>query len=663
MICKNCGKEIPNDMINCPVCGKETGLVSKHEEVRSVEKDEGLIPNETITETSDAIVPENIESGSSERDNEIVLNDQDDELEVNVEHNESNEKELLDNADDTDESNELVLEESEDMAKAFAAFEKQMQQSDIQQEYSTDDDSEKEIENASVSTDESKMDAQEYEMPAEEGNNTKENRSPATTAMSKLFRRAERGQEENVATAGAVKADTIKAIIKWDLLILVVSLLLSQLGGIGIMLLLGVLAIAGLDFVMIQKDRIGNSGSEKPSITTNKNFALIAAIAILIAAVGSFVIAPANSAMRAINNDDTESAKTIINKKIDGHGIQEALFEKRVDNIYKNAVEDYKNEKIDDSEVKSVMHKLSDILGKDNIIGKKAESFIGSIDAFNQGKAFYDSKNYPDAMKMLSSVSKDYPKYEKAQEMIANSKDTYKKEMIASIGATNSLDKCEAALETLNEGLKVLPEDSEIELKKKEVSTAYLAIVDKEVKAALDVYDNEKANTIVSTAIKLVGDNETLSNLKKTIAENQPVSLYTLPIINEQNTEEVYQSIKDNFGNEYRECDAYTFRLYRFDKDGFVTYNTAGNYRRMKGVIAFETDAASDFGVDISIEDANGQSLLKKKITKNSDPITVDVPLDGTERVTIKASYFYAGEGYDFSSGGYVIIGNFKVYK
>ena len=441
----------------------------------------------------------------------------------------------------------------------------------------------------------------------------------------------------------------IKSIIRWDALIAIITLIVYGVGGLKFATYIGLITLILVDIMLVRKAWAKSINKRMPGIV----FVLIAIILIALSGVGSYFISPAYAATRALNRGDSDSAKAIISQKIDGNAVQEAVVNRSVDSYYKKTIDDYSSGAIGENEAKKKLYPLTELPNSDT--GKKAAEIIKSIDAYNQGKAFYDNKNYTDAISMLSQVSKDFPKYDDAQDMINKSKETYKTDLINNVGSPSSLDECTKALELLTAASEALPDDEDIKIKKDEVTTTYLTLLEKEVNNRLNDLDYEGAMELVSKAKSLLGDNETVNKLQSAIGENQPKTLSSFHIVNEDYSL-TDDEVVDTYGNTYDPNNSLILKMWGMkNHDAYATYNVGTSSKIVKGTISVGDASDNEFEGTFSIE-VNGIEVEKKTITRDTKPFEISVDVSDTDTITFK------GVGKPNYETGYVILGDIMVY-
>ena len=477
---------------------------------------------------------------------------------------------------------------------------------------------------------------------------------PAIAVAKTEQKRQDKTPKERKAIKNA--AQVLKSIAKWDVLIAIMTGIVYFVGGVKYAVYIGMGLMILVDILLITRA----VSKEKKKALPTVAFIVVAALLIALSGVGSYFISPASAATRALNSGDVDSAQSIIQNKVEGNPVQEKLFARSVNNYYDSVVKEYVDNS-DEEEVKRRLQPLTKITSTD--IGKKATDFIASIDAYSQGKTAYDNKDYINAVKLLTNVTKDFPNYKEAQEMISSARDTYKKNLFAEVGTPETLEQCESALKLLNEGAKAFPDDPDIDVKASEIKTTYLNRLDSEVKKCIESYDSDQAYELIAKAKELLGNTDEISELSKLIADVKPVPLYSLAVINEDATDEPYDVIKDTFGNEYQKDSAYLIEInYSSDEGGYVKYNTSGGYRKLKGTIGVEENAGEKFNTTITLEDENGQPLEEFTLTRDTNPVDIDINIAGVESVTFRAKN-NVGNLFTTPGTGDVIIGNFAVYK
>lgn len=648
MICKNCGREIPKDVERCPVCNILIGLEkSKDPDINEIhdtsDKNESgaakAMPAEVGTLEEDISVAESIKMERNDADTESSKDTDSLLSKENLANGPEKEEEITDASGKDD----------DDMSRAFALFEEQMnaatetgtETGNVIEETGSHEDVSAMIE------DDIRQDKDSAESEEEHADSDPEKAAASSdTTGDKISK--DIGEKNPDGVTKDISAETITDLVKWDAFILAISIILSSLGGISGAVIIGLLMIAAIDFVIVQRARIGKT--KKNEKGANVKFAVIAAIAIMLTCVGSYLIAPANTVMRLIEAKDTGAAKEIVETKIKGRSVQEKLFDRNIDRYYKSVIEDYNGGKLDDTGVKEELNPLIEIMDSEE--SDKIAAFIASIDAYNQGKVFYDNGNYIEAISLLSKVVKDHQKYQDAQDMIEKAKEKYKEDLFAKVGNPDNLDKCVSALELLEEASDALQDDTEIKQKQDEIKTVYITLLDKEVNDRVNDFDYEGALDIVNKARGLVGEDETISKLQSLVSSIKPEPLSSYHVINGGNV--FQQDCVDTYGNKYNKNNCIVFTVYSVKEDNsYVTFNIGPESKHIRGTIAVYDSSWKDFECTLHILSDNGE-LYTERISRDTKPISIDLDVSDTETLTFRADDC---EGY-----GHIILGNIMVY-
>lgn len=243
---------------------------------------------------------------------------------------------------------------------------------------------------------------------------------------------------------------------------------------------------------------------------------------------------PEQSILRALNEEDFDSAISIYNEDYDGDGksIKTAL-EKQIDTIKS----DFTDEKLE----YSVALDEFGTIGKMNVSGIEDKlsdtiDFVNNLNSsrsdYNSAEDLYANKNYAEALKKYKKVIKEDKNYDDAQSKITECVSAYRESVLKVAGELADGGSYKEAISKLNGALEILPDDADIQPKVEEYKNAYadkvLAAVDEDVAAG----NYNSAISKINDALKVVGDNKDLQAKLESVQGDKPVSLATLTVIN-----------------------------------------------------------------------------------------------------------------------------------
>ncbi|HEX9058621.1 MAG TPA: DUF5780 domain-containing protein [Clostridia bacterium] len=178
---------------------------------------------------------------------------------------------------------------------------------------------------------------------------------------------------------------------------------------------------------------------------------------------------PINKFSRAINYNNYTEALDLYNERIKGNTDRETS----VINLLKSKINDIKNDFNNNKiEFNEAITKLNTI-NKTELVSSDVSSAISEINrlnsshvAYKKGKEFIDNKKYYEGLSQLKDVMPEDKNYKSAQKLINNNIKDYKNIALHDAEvAANKLDYNNAII-LLNEGLAIIPNDSDLSAKK-----------------------------------------------------------------------------------------------------------------------------------------------------------------------------------------------------
>ncbi len=310
--------------------------------------------------------------------------------------------------------------------------------------------------------------------------------------------------------------------------------------------------------------------------------------------------------------------------------------------------------------------------------------------AFEAGNQYMTSQKYKEAILEYKKVISDDQNYETAEEKLQSAEDSYRVSILDAAKKKADDGNISAAITTLESGLNVLENDSDLTQKLKQyqsqqeetekkdalesakseadsgdyasalhtiekalqsypddadLKTQYATYQDAYVKNVIAKADADLANNDYASAISklqiaadALPDNTALSDkLAKTISE-KPTELCELKFQNKENFGFTDNAVEDVQGNLYSGNDVLMFYGDRYiSSNGFIEFYCDGDYRALSFTLVPETNFSSTSAITIEIltDDASKKAI---KVTQKMEATQVDVDITGCQWLQIKAS-------------------------
>jgi len=226
-------------------------------------------------------------------------------------------------------------------------------------------------------------------------------------------------------------------------------------------------------------------------------------------------------------------------------------------------------------------------------------------DIFNSAKSDYDQQNYEQALVEFKKIGSDYWNWIGVQNMIDDTTNQYRNAIIQEADAALTSTGVDAALEIINKGLAMLPDD------------------------------------------------QTLIDKKSTYDEYLPVDLMSLkPFIDDMSDFE--GSYTDSMGNTYDQC-------IKAFMDGSKTYIINRSYTNFTGVIALASNSIKDsYYAVINVYGDNQLLFSSQKFYKGTRPQNFDINITGIDELKIESKIYYQSW---VVSSPQLILGNLELSK
>lgn len=179
---------------------------------------------------------------------------------------------------------------------------------------------------------------------------------------------------------------------------------------------------------------------------------------------------PIHAFKNSIQDSSYKDAINIYDKEIKGNIKRETEVEKYLESDLMKIQQDFEEEKIDYDKAISKI----EVIKKTELLASKVSDVQNNINALNNSRIAYrtgneliKNDNIKDALIELKKVTeKDSKNYAKAKELIEKSSSTYKNIILNNADKAASNNKFEEALNEINQGLTIIPNDADLIAKK-----------------------------------------------------------------------------------------------------------------------------------------------------------------------------------------------------
>lgn len=256
--------------------------------------------------------------------------------------------------------------------------------------------------------------------------------------------------------------------------------------------------------------------------------------------------------------------------------------------------------------------------------------------AFESAEALFASGLYADALDNYLSVIEADSNYSAAQQKAAESKTSFLAELNAELEGYLAADEYNAALERLDDALRMLPGETALTARQTEVEAKLLNHALEQAEETFSAgNDYEAAIRIITAAQNKLGENDQLTAALEKYQGYIPVYLNELEYIDKEGELFLEASPRDNYGNEY------TYGLFVSNwGDNYVTYYLNGNYSSLTGTCAV-SDERKNYDGQMYFEIFGDGVLLYRSNTmaKGSAPYDFSVDVTGVAKLTIDYPY------------------------
>lgn len=270
--------------------------------------------------------------------------------------------------------------------------------------------------------------------------------------------------------------------------------------------------------------------------------------------------------------------------------------------------------------------------------------------AYDSGRNLMDNGNYAAAIAEFSKVAAEDCNYQDAQEQLNSARTQYQDQMVSTAqGYIDSGDYISASA-TIEEGLAVLPESSELLTLQTTCQAGYISSVLAEADTVFvtPATDWEAAIDVLLPAMQQYPDDSQLQQRYNYYMEYQPVSIFDLEPYTTNGRFQRVENFSDNMGNVYSQ--AFTTHIIYSQKS--QTYDISGKYNTLTFTIASGATYSSDSKGTVRII-GDGRVLWERNdLTLDMKPENISVNVTGVTDLTIEIDDEY-----------FVILANLTLQK
>lgn len=214
--------------------------------------------------------------------------------------------------------------------------------------------------------------------------------------------------------------------------------------------------------------------------------------------------------------------------------------------------------------------------------------------AFESAEALFASGLYADALDNYLSVIEADSNYSAAQQKATEAKTSFLAELDDELEDYLAEDKYDAALEQLDDALRMLPGETALTAKQTEVEAKLLNHALEQAEEAFSAgNDYEAAIRIITAAQNKLGENDRLTAALEKYQGYIPVYLNELEYFDstkDAGSINIYSNIIDNYENEYQ----YGINMYNAYRGDTIRYYLAGEYSTLSGTCAMLKSQRND---------------------------------------------------------------------
>lgn len=253
--------------------------------------------------------------------------------------------------------------------------------------------------------------------------------------------------------------------------------------------------------------------------------------------------------------------------------------------------------------------------------------------AYDSGCNLMDSGNYAAAITEFSKVAAEDCNYQDAQEQLNSARTQYQDQMVSTAQGYIDFGDYISACATIEEGLAVLPESSELLTLQTTCQAGYISSVLAQADAAFvtPATDWEAAIDALRPAMQQYPDDSQLQQRYNYYMEYQPVSIFDLePYTHGDHTLSTYANMDDNMGNTYNAS------FITYVPSSSETYDIGAKYNHLQGTVALSRSAAGSRYLGYLRIYGDNHLLYELEINGSFKPQAVDVDITGVTDLKIE---------------------------
>ena len=462
----------------------------------------------------------------------------------------------------------------------------------------------------------------------------------------------------------------------------------------------------------VKRENIQEEKAEKKQQKKSKwkkRVIIFGVIIVLLISVGSYCYF--TSSLYAIGKnlkvDNIPEVVDEYNNDVYGNKMMEKVTYVLISDYIQTLLKNYESGQTDDSKTYEILSALVDL--KCEELSKVAEETVIVIKKhqknekiYNTAEVLYKEGKYVEAIEKYTLITDDSELYEKAKGKVEDSKEKYKENILLLVKEPNTLEEYENCLELLNEADKILTEDSDINKRREELNVGYLLVQkstvvenvrnafeagkyskvfeelekalkkmpdDKEMISLQEDYKNRYIKKVINSvdssieeqeynqaekdvqeALKILQDNEVLTQKLAEIQDVKPVVLSTLNALN-GGFGWSEETATDSFGNTYNNVSNYAvikgFWYENSGNDTYAEYRIDGEYKKLSFLVGPHADIPEKGTGKIQIYADDVLVFSSSEIGRKTDVEHYEVDISNAKYIKIVVSACHYGASLD----------------
>lgn len=377
----------------------------------------------------------------------------------------------------------------------------------------------------------------------------------------------------------------------------------------------------------------------------------------IVAVIMSLVLILGTGGYFAWNIVENNKVQELFSREVSADNVDEleAYYEKLDDNEKNKFSEritakvvsiqnDYINEKVDSE---NALAQLKELKTMKAVTAKvdEAEQLIANVEksreSFAAAQEYEKANDTVNAMNSYAQVIKEDTKYyDSAQSKVEELKANYKTDVVDKINSLSSEEKYDEAMQLLEEGMAILPNDSDMSTLKSNIQNQYIDSILTQANSMTEQKNFAGAIELLTSANNMVKSTQFQNKLIE-LDKYKNVSWMDLTLMDAKQFDKVEKEdvTMDVFGNIYN--NAFSFENDKIDPISYAYFNTDGRYKMFSGLIVSKEnsvlkvkDKDNTYRVEIYADDQ--LVYTSPALTKTSQPEKFEVEINYAKVLQVK---------------------------